>query len=425
MKTEVKDMGKCRVTVAVEADAADVKKTLQGVKQAFTNEAKIPGFRPGKAPWDKVARLYSAEIARETEQRIIRDLLKTIIDDTKISYCNLIDVVDFKADESTGATFSLVIDTNPTVPEIDLSKISIAKANPQVTEDQIGERIDQFRGMMASFEDGTEADAINEQSLIALSVSSDIDPETVDAKAKHWVKDDEYWAQMANDSYIPGLKDQLVGKTVGAQVSFTAEYPADFTLADLAGKKVAYDITVKSFRKQVPANDEMIAQRFGLADIDAVKAAVKDAMESEAAAAEKTRVEGELVQALVDAAPFECPESVIQLAVEDEVRAILSRAQGISKEEITAHQDELREVATKNGERNVRLRYIAEKIAKDRKISLTKEEMDGAFERIAASANKKVNEVIQLLIKNNRLDDFMTEQVTAKVMNQLIEELAK
>lgn len=424
MKTDITTVSSCRVKIAVEADATEIKSAVASVKAAFTRDAKISGFRPGKAPWEKILRSYGKEYTEELNQQVLKFVFNKAITETKVNYCELVDVEDLKVSESTGATCTLVVDLNPKVDDIDLSKISIKKADPQVSDEDVESRLSYFRGMLASFTDATEDDVAGENDLVSVSVASDIDPESVAPEARRWVKDDEYWAQMRDEAFIPKMSEALVGKKSGDVVAHTATYPADFHLSDLAEKTIAYTLTVKTIRKHAPATDEVLIQRFGLESIEKLREMLKEDMLKNITAEEENRVQQEIGDALIAATSFDCPESAVSAVANDEIQRMLS-AQKVTEKEIEENRDAILQTAKIMAERRVRLRHIAQKIAVDKGMILSNEELNESIDRLAASMNLKSQEVVKRIIDNGRMDEFMVDELSTKVMKYLATELAK
>src|SRR5204862_1902142 len=82
----------------------------------------------------------------------------------------------------------------------------------------------------------------------------------------------------------PGFDEQLRGLEQGAQKTFDIRYPDDYTIAELAGKTVNYDVSVKALRKRiVPVLDDEFAKDLGeFASLEALRGRVREDLEHEA-----------------------------------------------------------------------------------------------------------------------------------------------
>lgn len=425
MKISVEKVNATRVKSVASCDAAELAKFVTSIKQELTASADIPGFRKGKAPWGKVMQRYQKEYTEELNRKVVVSLLRESIKEGKLDYYTLVNTEDLKIDETTGASITLTIDVRPEVKAPALNKISIKKADPQVSEKEIDDRISYFRGMMATFGEATAEDVVGEQDLIGISFSSNIDPESVSAEAKHWVKDDEYWVQIREDAFIPGLKDLITGHKQGEALEHKVTYPKDFHVTDLAGKKVVYQITIKSLRKQKPADDATVLQRLGVASMEEMRKLLKDSMLAEATQKEQMRVQHELEDALIESTKVDLPESELEESTEQEMGRILSRMGQIPEAEIKAQRDKIMETAKKAATHLLQVRYILLAIARDRKLELTKEEFEAELDHVAEAEKMTRKQVVNALFKNDRMDLFNAVTLANKTIKILADELAK
>lgn len=427
MKTDLKKVNACRVELSIDADAADIKDAVNGVKQAFIKEANVPGFRPGKAPWDKIEKMYGESYKKELEQRVLQSAYNKAVKTIKpeLNVCGVVDVKELDVNPGKGMTCTVIIDLNPEVKAPDLKKMKVKTAAPTVSDEQVEERITHLRGMVSGYENATDDDAVTENDLLAIAFTSDVNPDDLDEEARHWVKDDEYWVQLREDAFIPNLRDALIGKKKDAEIKHKVKYPADFHIKALAGKTVNYLITVKQFRKQKPATDEVLIQRMGVKDIAELQAKIRENLLQAAVSNEENRVTTEIVDYLIGASSFELPETALATAVRDEVNRMLGNLNDVSEDELKQHEKEIMDAAKKAAERRVRLRYLVRAIAEAEGIKLSKEEVEASLARTAQAVKLSVPETLRRLQDNDRLDEFLTDELVVKVLKSLREGLAK
>ncbi len=427
MKTDLEKVNACRVKLAIHAEAADIKDACSGVKQAFQKEAKVPGFRPGKAPWPMIEKMYGDSYKKELDQRVLQvcysKALKSI--EPALDVCDVVDVKDLDVTPGQGMTCTVLIDLNPEVKAPDLKKMNVKAAEAAVADEAVEERITHLRGMVAGYENASDDDTVTENDLLAIAFTSDVPPEEVDEDARHWVKDDEYWVQLREDAFIPELREALVGKKKNVEIKHKVKYPADFHVKALAGKTVNYLITIKHFRKQKPATDEVLIQRMGVADMTELQAKIRENLMQTAEAAEESRITNEIVDYLIGAVSFDLPETALGTAVRDEVQRMLGNLRDVSEDELKQHEKEIIDAAKKAAERRVRLRYLAQAVAKAEEIKLSKEEIDAALTKTAQAVKLSVPETLRRLQDNDRLDEFLTDELVAKVLKILRDRCAK
>lgn len=427
MKTDLQKVNACRVKLAINADAADIKESCEKVKQAFLKEAKLPGFRQGKAPWAMIEKTYGDAYRKELSERVLEAMLEKALkaQDPKLDICNIVDVEDLSVSVQTGLTAAVVIDINPEVKAPDLKKLKVKPPAVAVEDSEVEERINHLRGMVSGYENASDDDTVTENDLLSIAFTSDIDEASVDEEARHWVKDDEYWVQLREDAFIPNLRDALIGQKKDASIKHKVKYPADFHVKSIAGKTVKYEITIKNFRKQKPATDEVLVQRMGVKDMDELIAKIRENMLQTAQTNEDNRVANEIADFLIASVSFDVPESALTDATNDEVRRMLGNLGDIPEAELEQHKQEILDAAKKAAERRLRLRYIVKAVAKAEDIKLTQEEMTNALQSTAQAVKLTVPETLRRLQANGRLDEFFTDELVAKVIRELRGRLSK
>jgi trigger factor len=424
MKTDIQKISSCRVKVIVEATAEEIDPIIKGVRSAFIAQAKIPGFRPGKAPWAQVEKLYSKNIQEEVNQRITRMLIEKTYEEVK-NAATLVNVDGFKAAQGEGASVTVTIDT---VPEFDLPEVTkwqVKKLNLEVTDAEITERLDGLRQMASSFEEGTAEDVATESDLIAISFTSDLDKDALSDSAKHYASDEEYWVQIREDAFIPELSTALRGKKIGETVEHSATYADDFRVTDLAGKTVKYTITIKSMRKMRPATDEGMLSRFGVKDMDELRANLVANMKDSKKYAEESRASKELCEAIENSVSFDLPERVLEERIYDELAMDPSKP----LETFKGDADELRKsdvykAAEDRAIRTLRRTYVLTRLAKEREVTLSQERVEAALDRLAQATNLAKKELIRRLSNNGRLSEFLDRELCAVMLEKLTEECA-
>ncbi|MBQ9694512.1 MAG: trigger factor [Kiritimatiellae bacterium] len=424
MKTDVQKVSSCRVKVIVEATAEEIDPIMKGVRSAFTAQVKIPGFRPGKAPWAQIEKLYGKNIQEEINQRVTRTLVDKAYAEVK-NIATLVNVEDFKAAQGQGASVAVTIDTIPEFDMPDIAKWQVKKMNLDVTEEEIAERMDSLRQMAASFEEGTAEDVATESDLIAITFTSDLDKETLSDAAKHYAADDEYWVQLREDAFIPALSTVLLGKKIGETVTHSATYAEDFRLTDLAGKTVNYTITIKTMRKMRPATDESMLTRFGVKDMDELRTNLTGNIKDSKKYGEESRATKELCEAIENSVSFDLPQRVLEERVYDELAMDPSKP----LETFNGDADELRKsdvykAAEERAIRMLRRTYVLTRLAKERDVKLSQERVEVALDRLAQATKLAKKELIRRLSDNGRLTEFLDRELCAVMLETLLEECA-
>lgn len=424
MKTEVQKVGACRVKLSVEATAEEIDPIYKGVRSAFTAQVKLPGFRPGKAPWERIEKLYGKGIQDEVNKRVVRKLMEAR-EEAKVRIAALVDVEQLKSAKGEGASATFVIDVEPEFKTPDTKKWQVKKIDDTVTDEEVQTRLNEVRRMAASFREATADDVATADDLVAIAFSSDLDKETLSDAAKHYAADDEYWVQLREDAFIPGLKDALTGKKLGETVEFSAQYAKDFRLTDLAGKDVKYTVTLKSMRKLTPADDAAVVARFGVKDMDELKGSVTENLKASKKYAEEQRASKELCEAIEASVKFDLPERVLDERIYDELSMDPSKPLETFKGDAEAlKKSDVYKAAADRAAKTLRRTYVLLRLAEEREIKLTSEEMEAALDRLSQATGLKRPELMRRLVDNGRMDEFMERELASKMLGELLKECA-
>lgn len=425
MKTKVQKVSACRVKLAVEATAEEIDPIYKKIHAAFKAQVRLPGFRPGKAPWARIETLYGKEIQDKVNQEVLSKLASASAEE-KLHVARVVDVEQLNSAMGQGASGTLVLDLEPEFKLPDVSKWQVKKVNVEVTDAEVTERIDSARRMMASYRDAKEDEVASAADLMSISFTSDLDAEAMTGAAKHFVSSEDYWVQLQEDFFIPGLAAALIGKKLGETCAFDATFPGDFKVAELAGKTVHYQVTVKTMRKQEPLDDEALLKRMGnYENMDAFRASVRENITSYKQAEEKRRVLDDVAAAIAKSVSFDVPERVLDEKIYDELAVDPSKPLEQFKGDGEAlRKSEAYKQATERAKDALRRGYVLQQVAKDRSIKLTQEDMQGAIQSLAASTKLSEKEVLKRLQNNNRLDDFMLSTLERKTLDVLADECA-
>lgn len=424
MKTEVQKVGACRVKLSVEATAEEIDPIYKGVRSAFTAQVKLPGFRPGKAPWERIEKLYGKGIQDEVNKRVVRKLMEAR-EEAKVRIAALVDVEQLKSAKGEGASATFVIDVEPEFKTPDTKKWQVKKIDDTVTDEEVQTRLNEVRRMAASFREATADDVATADDLVAIAFSSDLDKETLSDAAKHYAADDEYWVQLREDAFIPGLKDALTGKKLGETVEFSAQYAKDFRLTDLAGKDVKYTVTLKSMRKLTPADDAAVVARFGVKDMDELKGSVTENLKASKKYAEEQRASKELCEAIEASVKFDLPERVLDERIYDELSMDPSKPLETFKGDAEAlKKSDVYKAAADRAAKTLRRTYVLLRLAEEREIKLTSDEMEAALDRLSQATGLKRPELMRRLVDNGRMDEFMERELASKMLGELLKECA-
>jgi len=144
MKTEVKklDSTKCEINVAVSGE--QVKNKFEEVFSQIAKEAKVPGFRPGKAPRDVLEKHYAAAVHEQVLKELVPDVYNQAIEAEKLDVIELPQITDVQLDRSN-LSFKAVVEVTPEIAIKNYKNQKINFKTVSVSSDEIKRQIDSVK----------------------------------------------------------------------------------------------------------------------------------------------------------------------------------------------------------------------------------------------------------------------------------------
>jgi trigger factor len=424
MKNDVQKISACRANVFVEATAEEIDPVFKSVRASFTKQVKIPGFRPGKAPWAVIEKQYSEAIKEETAKQVTRKLMDAV-QEAKLKVATVVNVEGYKAEIGAGASATIVLDLEPEFDLPEVSSWNVKKMDAEVSDDEVTAKIDEVRQMMSTFAEATADDVATENDILAIDFTSDLNPEGISEAAQRYVSDKNYWTQIREDAFLPGLKAALTGKKLGETVTFASTFPEDYAIPEVAGKTINYTVTLSTLRKHKAATDEELISRHEVKSMDELRDMAKKFLGDTKKAQEEARVKAEINNAIAAWATFELPERIVEERIYDvlatdntkPLETFKNDHEGLLKSDIYAN-------AKKQATDRLHVTYTLEKLADVREVKLSNEEFEAALNRLASHVGMDKNKLIQRLIDNGRMNDFLSQERADKMLTILSAECA-
>lgn len=262
------------VEVTAELDAEAVNTERGEIVRKFRRQAKIPGFRPGKAPESAVRARFADDIQEELMEHLTGVLMREVFageqDLEPLTHPELKDA-GFGDDGGFAMTAEIEIRPRYELPEID--GIELPEVSLEVSEAEIDEELDKVAEEHATWEPADDESAADgmlvEADLTGLMEDSDEEP--FEESGARFV--------IGHDSVPEQINEALQGAKVGDQKVAEKRFPDDDERTERAGKTVRYAIDVKGLKKKVlPEISDDLAKTIGLDSLDELKGRIAEVL---------------------------------------------------------------------------------------------------------------------------------------------------
>jgi trigger factor len=297
--------------VTIELEAGEVQTARARVVERAAQGMKIEGFRPGKAPMQEVEKALDPHaLDAEAIQDAIEEGFSKAAQQEKWDVRSA-GQVKILSQSLAGVSYSVQVNLWPTCELPDLSKISVATKESEVSDKEISDAIDTMANMRATFLDKTGTVAKGDRVEIDIDAVMNGAPlESGKARAMALV--------VGGESFIPGFEDQLIGLSCDTPSTFDLAMPADYYEPTLAGQVVTFTVTVRKIQAVLkPAIDDAFAAAMGsFATLAELQATVRDRLMHEKSDRERSRVRTALLDSIIDATTMDVPDDMREAELE-------------------------------------------------------------------------------------------------------------
>ncbi len=379
MKTALTDVNDTRKNLRVEIPSDIVDAEIARVSRDYSRKARIPGFRPGKAPPNVIKKRFKEQILHDVAHDLIPRAVDDALRERGVEALDTPDIRDVNVEEGQALTFTASFETLPPFEPGEYSTVSLRRSAHQVNDEAVTHGLERLRERAARFEP-VEGRGVTDGDTVTLdlerkSANGEIDKHT------------DVAVELGAKANPPGFDEQLLGLEPGAQKTFAIHYPADYAITELANTDVSYAASVKSIKRRVlPALDDEFAKDLGdFPTLDALRARVREDLEHEARHAAERAVRADLMKQLAARVPFEVPASLIEREIDRRLEDFAHRLidQGIDPRQAgvdwQAFRDSQRDVAREA----VASAIVLDEVARRETIEVTEAEIEKEVERYA------------------------------------------
>ncbi len=428
MNVVIEDRGGCRRSMAISVPADSVVEDYASLLKLYTTQARMPGFRQGKAPAALVEKKFASQLAEDAKERLVPKFYAEAIAQESVKSVSVLGVENVLFNKESGLTFDVELDVAPEFKTPKYKKLSLLRKAVEVSDEDVQGSLDELRARRARFEDVDDRPAEMDD-LVQVDYQGTIDgtplAETY-SSCQDLGSGTDFWVPLADDNeFLPGLNAALIGQSAGKPVTLDVDFPADYQRAELAGQKAVYTVTVKMVRTRIlPEIDEEFLKSFEVEDEAQLRERVKEDMVQSAEQNSEAALRDDAARQLLDAANFEAPQSIVERERTAMLRDMIGRAmrQGVTREMLDQQQAEMVAHAETASVDRVRLSYIMDVIAESESLKVEEGDVDARIEMMAAQYGMPAEAFrTQLEEREGSIEGISEELRAQKVMNFVIE----
>src|SRR5213082_1855496 len=254
MKVQVEEKPESISTLKIELPAEEVSKEWDAIASSFARFAKIPGYRPGKAPRAVIDKRFRKEIQEEVTKKLVSKSYREAIEQKKLRVASLTNLEDVHFGEDKSMRFQATVVSAPEFKLPNYKNIPVELSDTKITEAEIDATLERLRDQTADFVDVLER-AAQMDDFVVIDFEGTIDGKPISEVAPQASKNlhggKKFWLQLAADNFLPKFCDQIIGQKPDETRTLIVDVPAGFLVKELAGKQASYTVTLGEIKEKV------------------------------------------------------------------------------------------------------------------------------------------------------------------------------
>ncbi len=406
----------CRRELDLEIPADEVTKKLESVAREFARVARVPGFRPGKAPVSLVRRRFADDIKGEVVQSLVPERVEKAVTEQKLTPVSQPQVEKLDFIEGQPLKFRAVFEVLPEFELANYKDLELEMPVLDVTDDDVTKEVETVRERAAAFAPVEGRPAENGDYVqLKLTGTPEGGGEPIQA--------DSVLCHIGAEETMEPFNENLRGANTGDHKNFDVVYPADYPDAKLTGKTFHYAVEVLGVKnKKLPElNDEFAKDVSDATTLDELKKKIREGLEHQRDHKHKELLREKVLAAVVKLHDFPVPDSLVQhqmdVRLERVVRSLA--AQGVDPRAVNVDWVTLRSRQQERASDDVKAELIVDRIATAENIDVTDEEVNHELEHAASHSGESAAAIHARLTKQGTLDRMKAKLRSDKTLDWL------
>lgn len=428
MNIVVEKQPKCVATLRVEIPAEKVQGQRDQIVRGFASKARVPGFRPGKAPKAIVEKRFEREITEELNERLVNEAFDEALKQENLKVLDFGMPENLTTSEDGGISFVSKLTLAPEVQLPDYKGIQVTVPPLAVPEEELQAQLKALQERFADFKDlEGRAAAMGDFAVIDYSSTVEGKPteEFLGKPAGYLSGREGFWIRLDEKAFLPGFAAQMEGMNPGDSREISVTLPEDFPVADLQGRQITFSTTLKELKEAIlpELNDEMAAKLAPGKSMAEITEIIRENMAGE----RKRKIDDMKVNQIVahfnSLVDFDLPDDLVNQETQSQADAMVRRGvqAGMSEEEIESQQNEIFASAGHQALSNLRTNFILQEIARVEKITVSDAELVNHLARVAQSRKVSPKKFIKDMQRSGRLPSVRSSIAIGKAIDFLVE----
>lgn len=408
MKVNVTEEKAWKRVLEIEIPVEKVKGEFDTVYLEYQRKARVPGFRPGKAPLELIKKRYKDEVTKDVLENLLPEAYQEAVKQTSLIPLTLPLLKDIEYQKGLPLKFKAHIEIRPEIEPKDYQGLQLKRKIIETNEEHVHNTLNYLQDKNA------ELHSVDREAKDGDFLVVDLE-EIAEGGVKNKKKTENQTIWLKKENLLTEFYRGFSGAKAGEEKEIEALYPQDYFEKNLAGKIIKYKAKVKEVKEKIlPGINDDFAKSLGeYKSLEELKSKIREDLKIKVKQDAEKDLANQVIKQVVENNSFEVPESLLDLYLDSAVEDLRKTYKKVDEKKI---RDQYREL----GLNRIRWEFIRREIAKKEKVEVTKEEIDAWVENFAKANSLELKQAKEFVAQNKKIEDIKDSILEDKVIGLII-----
>lgn len=412
------------LNLTVEVPEERVRPALQAAARQISKRYPVPGFRPGKAPYEHVVRQYGEQAVYDAAlDDLGQKVYQEALDQGKIEAYGPGSLVDIQLKPMV---LKFTVPLKPVVDMGDYRALRVPYTPPSVSDEEVQRVMDTLRERQAVLEPVDRPAALGD--VVTLDINAYLNEGLNPSDFLMSDKDVALQLDEQGDWPMPGFAPQIVGLSANETKKFDLTFADDYANESLRGQTAHLEVTCKEVKsRSLPEwNDDLAKEVGDFQSLDELRARVRDDLQKQAERASEREYSDQVLNQLVEQTRVQYPATLLEQELDDMLEDLdrRLREQRLTLEDYLKIEgktkEQLRHENRTRAEQRLKRALVLGRIVEMEKLEVQPEEVKDEIERQSQLWGEQAGRVIDFLKSDNGRQSLIVDMLTNKAIQRLM-----
>ncbi len=409
MKSEIKSSDGLKREVEVEIPVDRVDAAFSKQYNKFRKQAKIKGFRPGKAPLTMIKSIYADSVRGEVFQELVSESYPDVIKEHSLKVASQPDFPKFDLKEGQPMTYTVAVEIMPEIENVNYDGLQLPDDKIEVRDSEIDAVVEYLRKKQAEIRKVDRP--ATEEDILLVDLEKIDDPDNA-LKEKEFK---DYEVELGGGYTVKEFKEGLAGTKAGDSKEITVLYPEDYSVDFLKGKKIKYLCKIKEVKERIlpPENDAFARSQGNVATMLELRLKIREDLKQQKKMDQFQWRKEEIRRQMLEKNKIDIPESMRESFID-------SIVEEYKEKERTFDEAEVRKQYRPLAEDGIRWNLLYDRITETENIEVLPADTENWIKGFAEKGNLDIEKAREMLSKSGKIGEIRNTILEDKLFQFLI-----